>query len=98
MEEKNLSMHEISLTTGHPVIAIINESFLFLQTRRRAEKMGRQCMFLERAVESEGKQTVQYASLHRPEWLLGFNGRKRRLETTPQGDKIALARSVIQYA
>ena len=51
-------------------------------------------MFLERAVESEGKQTVQYASLHRPEWLLGFNGRKRRLETTPQGDKIALARSV----
>ena len=56
--------------------------------------MGRQCMFLERAVESEGKQTVQYASLHRPEWLLGFNGRKRRLETTPQGDKIALARSV----
>ena len=73
---------------------MINESFLFLQTRRRAEKMGRQCMFLERAVESEGKQTVQYASLHRPEWLLGFNGRKRRLEQTPQGDKIALARSV----
>lgn len=64
-------------------------------TRRRAEKMGAQCMFREHyAVESKGKQTVQYVSLHRPEWLLGFNGRKRRLEqTTPEGDKIALARS-----
>ena len=53
-------------------------------------------MFREHAVESKGKQTVQYVSLHRPEWLLGFNGRKRRLEQTPQGDKIALARSVSQ--
>ena len=65
-----------------------------MQTRRRAEKMGEQCMFREQAVESKGKQTVQYVSLRRPEWLLGFNGRKRRLEQTPQGDKIALARSV----
>ena len=56
--------------------------------------MGSQCMFREQAVESRGKQTVKYASLHRPEWLLGFNGRKRRLEQTPQGDKIALPRSV----
>ena len=61
--------------------------------------MGAQCMFRERPSSESAlgtPQTVQYVSLRRPKWLLGFNGRRRRLEQTPDGDDIALARSVNQ--
>ncbi len=68
--------------------------------------MGQLCSFYEYPVEEgsldragnkdDAPLYVQYRSAYRSGWYLGFNGRKRRLEHTKDGDAIRLPRTMLR--